>query len=632
MFPYFYNICQKNFSENLNYFEFSCQKIKFCHQCIDKFKKITSEYTSKLNHLFKEEKKTLEGYEIIDDDDFQIPNRRNKTEKIKKKNENNNEKIFFFPFDKSIDRLQNFFVDLGDHLIEFSKALDNKVKDMEQYLLITKSEINWIKDDYTKQIKIFKSKFKQYENLNNKLNNKYSEVEKNLIDFCLERRIDGIVIDNNVNICFSNIVKEENEIIKKYDSLGDYENIFYNSIKEKVKSLQDFISSIFLKFDDNSKDIQNIFTNSFISPIQSLFREKNKKIKEENFESELRADLNILLNNKEKIDEKNLKLKLSEYNITVLESSIIIKEENKKQNSDEKKTKINKKEKNSEKKEKEIKDNNTINLKENQTKNIVLTDEEIFFIVQNIYEYKLINRNKYNLKIEEKKLKLKKIIKKLLNYEDKQKKEDNINDKDMKKEIISKEEIDSLFSEMKNEPYRNFFLLFLNNYRATGFLKISNEVYEYLTRIFSEISKHIYIIEQNDDKKEYITDFYSSKLIVILSQTFYTLKDGNKVYLSEKIKNDLIFHRPKFWKDLIKNLLENELKNVLGTKNKPEEEKIIKLKNDIYLAHILPFIGSMNGFNIEKKEMKNILGDLIKEYNMEDNVSNVIFNTIDNYN
>ena len=110
------------------------------------------------------------------------------------------------------------------------------------------------------------------------------------------------------------------------------------------------------------------------------------------------------------------------------------------------------------------------------------------------------------------------------------------------------------------------------------------------------------------------------------------MKDGNKVYLSEKIKNDLIFHRPKFWKDLIKNLLENELKNVLGTKNKPEEEKIIKLKNDIYLAHILPFIGSMNGFNIEKKEMKNILGDLIKEYNMEDNVSNVIFNTIDNYN
>ena len=251
----------------------------------------------------------MEGYEIIDDDDFQIPNRRNKTEKIKKKNENNNEKIFFFPFDKSIDRLQNFFVDLGDHLIEFSKALDNKVKDMEQYLLITKSEINRIKDDYTKQIKIFKSKFKQYENLNNKLNNKYSEVEKNLIDFCLERRIDGIVIDNNVNICFSNIVKKEKEIIKKYDSLGDYENIFYNSIKEKVKSLQDFISSIFLKFDDDSKDIQNIFTNSFISPIQSLFREKNKKIKEENFESELRADLNILLNNKEKIDEKNLKLK-----------------------------------------------------------------------------------------------------------------------------------------------------------------------------------------------------------------------------------------------------------------------------------------------------------------------------------
>ena len=102
MFPYFYNICQKNFSENLNYFEFSCQKIKFCHQCIDKFKKITSEYTSKLNHLFKEEKKTLEGYEIIDDDDFQIPNRRNKTEKIKKKMKIIMKRYFFFLLIKAL--------------------------------------------------------------------------------------------------------------------------------------------------------------------------------------------------------------------------------------------------------------------------------------------------------------------------------------------------------------------------------------------------------------------------------------------------------------------------------------------------------------------------------------------------
>ena len=55
----------------------------------------------------------------------------------------------------------------------------------------------------------------------------------------------------------------------------------------------------------------------------------------------------------------------------------------------------------------------------------------------------------------------------------------------------------------RNEPYRNFFLLFLNNYRATGFLKISNEVYEYLTKIFSEISKHL-IVEENNNKDIHI--------------------------------------------------------------------------------------------------------------------------------
>ena len=636
MFPKFYTISTKNYTENLNYFELTNKKIKYCHRCIDKFKKFTTDYTSKLNNLFKGEKKSnLEDYEIIDVDDIRL--KKSKTEKINEKNIDKNDdkkldkKRYFLPIDKSLERLQNFFDDISLYLIEFTKELENIVKDMEEYLAITNSEISWIKDDYEKQNKIFESKYKQYETLNNKLKNKYEEGEKNLINFCLERRIDGIIIDNNVNISFNNIVQEESSILEQYNSLGDYEKIFYDSIKEKIKSLQDFISALFTKFDNNTKNIYNIFNNSFISKTKILIQEKNKKNKGENYETNLKQDLNLLLNKDDKnniIDEKKLKLYLDEYNIKVLENSVIKKEEEKPQPIlEEKKTlKISKKEKSNINK-KDIKDNRDNRINSRECQKIVLTEDEIFFIVQNMYsEYQLINRNKYDIKIEQKKLELKEIIKKLINYDNK--KDDNNNNKELN---VKKEEIDYLLAEMKNEPYRNYFLLFLNNYRATGKLELSNKSFEYLSKIFLEISKYLYIIEKNKEKKEYINDYSSSRLIIIISQTFYTLKNGNKVYISEEIQNQEVFHKRKFWKDLIKNLLDSELKTALENNNKNDKEKINQLKNEIYLAHILPFTGSMKGFQIDKKEMKNIIGDLFKEYNVGDNVSSVILNTIDNF-
>jgi len=482
----------------------------------------------------------------------------------------------------------------------------------------------------------------EYQNLNNELKNQYYEGEKKLIDFCHKTRLNKISFEINYKLSYPDIVKIQNKIINKYNSLGNYEKEFLDITKEKINLIQDLTSTLFLKFESIPKNIPNIFNISVLSPMNKLIEEKIKINKDEDFESKLKKDFDFIINNyMNKIDENNIKLKLDEYNIKVLENNNIKINENSedKKEKEKEKEKIKKKEKNHEK----IQVNNPSN------EIIILTDEEIFFIVQNMYqEYKLINRNKYDLKIEEEKLKLKPVIKKLLNYSKKNSKIKNLckieeieakNDENnpKEKEELTKEEIDIFCKEMANQELRKYFLLQINNFRSSGSLEMPPKTFSYFTQIFSEISKQIFLIQEKDDKKHYkINDYISSRLIIIVAQTFYTMKENAKVYISEELKNEKIFQTGEFWVELIRDNIENECTNFFGKhkiiKNDDNEKRKNKLKDEIYFAQIIPFIGSMNGFGINKEGIKNVIEELIKEFNISENISKKIFATINDQN
>ena len=636
MLPNFYQISIENFETNLNYFYATNNKIKHSYECLTKFKEYTSDYCSKLSQLFKKGNNFLEDYEVIDSDDILINNDDNS------ENKNNINQFFIFPIDRSIEILHNFFDELVLYMNDFVKNLENHIKGIEQYVTITKNEISSIKDDYEKQKNFFKSKFMEYQNLNNELKNQYYEGEKKLIDFCHKTRLNKISFEINYKLSYLDIVKIQNKIINKYNSLGNYEKEFLDITKEKINLIQDLTSTLFLKFESIPKNIPNIFNISVLSPMNKLIEEKVKINKDEDFESKLKKDFDFIINNyMNKIDENNIKLKLDEYNIKVLENNNIKINENSedKKEKEKEKEKLKKKEKNHEK----IQVNNPIN------EIIILTDEEIFFIVQNMYqEYKLINRNKYDLKIEEEKLKLKPVIKKLLNYSKKNSKiknpfkteeNDTKNDENnpKEKEELTKEEIDTFCKEMSNQELRKYFLLQINNFRSSGSLEMPPKTFNYFIQIFSEISKQIFLIQGNDDKKHYkINDYISSRLIIIVAQTFYTMKDNAKLYISEELKNEKIFQTGEFWVELIRANIENECTNFFGKhrviKNDDDEKRKNKLKDEIYFAQIIPFIGSMNGFGIDKEGIKNVIEELIKEFNISENTSKKIFATINDQN
>ena len=629
MQPNFYKISQENLDTNLKYFYAINKTIKYNQQCLSKFKKCTNDYSENISQILKEGENFLNDYEIIDSDYIALESNDTK----------NN--FFLLSIDKSTERLNSFFVELIKHLNVFIRELDLHIKGIEQYIKISKDEIKTIKENYQNQKDIFLSRYLEYQKLNEELKNKYSEGEKKLIEFCHERRLDGITYDNNIKISFANLVEEQNQIIDKYNLLGDFENIFLDSANEKIKSIQDFSISLISKYLSISKSLKVIFKETILLPMTKLIEETINSKQDEELEEKLKKDLTSLfdsyLNN---IDEKNIKLKLDLYNVKVLENNNIDINENLNINVDEKKVKNNKVKKKEKKHEKTDDKNKFIN---NSNEILTLTEEEIYFIVNNMYqEYKLINRDKYDLDIEEKKLEIKRIIIKLLSYSEKnetnkiENKNNEIQSEDSsnnEKNEVTNEEIDYLCKEMEYEEYRKYFLIKINNFRAKGYLDMPNKIFNYLCKIFSEIAKHLISNEENNENNFCIKDFICSRLVIILSQTFYTTKNEKKVFLSEEIKKEKVFQTLEFWKELINEMIIRECNSVFESKKElniiDDENRTKKIKDEIYFAQIIPFIGSMTGFGISKEEIKNIMLFFIKEFGISEKNSKIILDTLD---
>ena len=639
MLPKFYYISQENFENNFNYFNTTNSRIVKSLKCLSKFKDCTSDYCSKISKLFKKENDIIEDYEIIEkkdslDDKNNIKNEAKNSDLIKN---------FLFPVDGCIEIMFNFLDKFAINLNDYINYVEKQLKEIEQYSDAITGSLNSLKYNYDNQQIIFQSKYNKYQNLNTELKNNYYKGEQKLIQFCHDTDIDGITLDINYTLNFADIYQKQNEILEKYKALGNYEKTFFDSSKENINLIQEIIIDIFRKFESFSKNISFMFNKYILSPLNLLIEENAK-----DFEADLNKDLNFLNDNfKQNIDENNIKLKLDEYNITVLDNNIIEigkkDEENKDKKEKEKekeKEKHKKKEKNNDKKNEKTPSNNS----SNQEKKI-LTEEEIFFIVRNMYQdYKFINKDKYDLKIEEKKLGLKSLIKKLLSFsnkvsllfnpgkklEDETKKEEN--NQNEKKEI-TQEEVAQLCKEMSNEESRKYFLIQINNFRSLGNLSMPKNIYDYFTQILKEISKHLLISDENSENKGHIKDFQASKLITILAQTFYYLEGKEKIYLSEELKNVEVFRNPNYWIDIISSMIEAEIgafsekKKILSPNS--DENRIKNLKEEIYLAQIVPFVGSMGGFGLTKETMKNIISELVKKYDISEQTSKDVMNMID---
>ena len=190
---------------------------------------------------------------------------------------------------------------------------------------------------------------------------------------------------------------------------------------------------------------------------------------------------------------------------------------------------------------------------------------------------------------------------------------------------------------MNEKLNRKYLLLKLNNFRTLGVYEMPLEIFNYFKQIFCEISKYLYIEinKENNDKKELKLDIEISNLVIILSQTFFCIKNDKKVYIQNELKDVKVFHEPDFWVTILKNSINKEFKKLGENSNEIENMKGKKIKekiNQIAFAQILPNISGMVGFGLNKEEIKAIVVPLIKEYEISEENKKIITSYYENPN
>ena len=196
---------------------------------------------------------------------------------------------------------------------------------------------------------------------------------------------------------------------------------------------------------------------------------------------------------------------------------------------------------------------------------------------------------------------------------------------------IKKQDIDYLISLMNDTFYQRYFLLKINNYRTLGVFEMPLDIYKYIKEIFSAILNNLIFIKNEKDKN--INDqIENAKLILILSQTFYINKDGEKIYIQKELKNEKIFQHYEFWQLIIKNAIDNEMKNLQAfINNNIENEKSFKeKKQSIAFAQLLPYVDSMIGFGVNEDTIKTIIAPFVDKYEMSEESKEIIFNLLKN--
>lgn len=238
---------------------------------------------------------------------------------------------------------------------------------------------------------------------------------------------------------------------------------------------------------------------------------------------------------------------------------------------------------------------------------ILIKNEDVYEIVKMMYaQFQFIEEKYYNLVEEQKKIKIKSLADKLLFYG--LKKQNLFTMDDLAP--IKDDEVAHLLTLLNKPSYRFDFLKVLNLFRAQGSCEMPKREFEITKKIFLDIA----------DKINKETDVLSSKLILILSQTFYLKENDERIYLFKYLQNHEMFDNLEVWEKYLNEMIDEDLsRSNIDETNGPKQEKNKKtIINNVLLAHMLTFCHNMIDFGMKLENIKKIIDPLITKYNLEE--------------
>ena len=207
----------------------------------------------------------------------------------------------------------------------------------------------------------------------------------------------------------------------------------------------------------------------------------------------------------------------------------------------------------------------------------------------------------FDEKLEEKKNKMRELIVKFFDM-------NRLTDLDDKKQLLEY---------VKDEKTHDLFLIVLSKLRTNS--RFCRE------KALIELVSEILLIILDSAQKQH--NYEAAKNCVILSQTFYYTDESNpnkKIYVLELIKSHPWLQSLEFWKEFILIMILKEFKK-LEDMNSGADIKIWKNQNvpdnvkskigEVLFSQILPYVGNMNEFNVDKRYIIKIIDDINQKYN-----------------
>lgn len=461
--------------------------------------------------------------------------------------------------------------------VEKAKFLEKTFLDFEEdnknQLL---NDLHEMETNTTKIFNEMKNIVKDIVNVLKKNSDPYYDELKKEIDIIGKKQISNVIIVDNNN---------DNDENKKEKAIESKDISDLSMFKYQIKIIKNPIIHVteILNNENNKNIIENIDIKE-----KNDDNKNNSMINEKN-ENENKAEDN---KNEEEIKEKEKQIKdkyKEEKNIN--EKKII-----KKENLDNQKEEVN--------------NNNDIEF--------TLNEEDIYNIISILYSYdfKMLDNSQYNLDKEKIKVEIFILSQKLLSFDA----ENNIN------ESITDNEVNSLY-ELMNERENIFqFFVMLNNYRTTGRYEATERAFNIIINIF--IKTENFLLSKRDMKLE--------GLLIILSQTFYKMNNGEKIYLQKAIKDHAIFKKDSFWDNYMNDSIEIEINKMNVdeqhiTAKLTEEQKKKKI-NDIILSIILPVSTYMKEFEIKYEIILKITNNIFDKYEVDNEGRTMILSLLENNN
>ena len=394
---------------------------------------------------------------------------------------------------------------------------------------------------------------------------------------------------------------------KIYNEFIEACNIHKNKIKEYVCQISQKIKEIILFFFISFRGVYN-------QPLEII----EKYIGELNDLDEYKEIDNII--NQNYMSNNNLKksepIKYNLKSFKLLKQINYFKKQknlNKEKNED---ININEENKNNANNNNNINNRNIVKaLDDDFDKLYYICDDAFMFTIKTIFEnYELIEKENIDINFEENKNKTQRYIMKIIeniNYSD-----------DKKRNELSKEEITDLINLLNVHDNRIIFLQKLSDYRVKGKYILSDKDFIILSQIFNFIC----------DNMKIKSDFRVAELLIIISQTYYTVNKKGKKYLQSSFKDNELFKQKMFWEDYLTYSINKEIIKMLKVEGNIQEDKEItdyKYSNIIF-TQILTLIDIMHEFNLDSQTIKDILQPKIIFYRLNDEFKGTINEEIQN--